>query len=162
VKILAPIPGSRLLALAGVIAYFNGATFAQQPESPQVPKAPFTLSLAAESPTTKIGLPVWVKVTLKNTSNHDLKIEKEISEDLCTVVVQEATLQMGFATRRASGIGSLGIIGIQPGKTVVDRVNVSRMYDLTRPGKYTIQAQRSDDVTKAKVLSNKITVTVTD
>jgi hypothetical protein len=38
---------------------------------------------------------------------------------------------------------------------------VSRLYDLSKPGKYTIQVTRRDDASKTIVKSNPITVTIT-
>ena len=40
-------------------------------------------------------------------------------------------------------------------------VSVSDLYDLSKPGQYTIQVRRWDDDTKTWVKSNTITVTVT-
>jgi hypothetical protein len=58
-------------------------------------------------------------------------------------------------------IASLFGTPLQAHKTLTDRVNVSKLYDLSRPGKYTIQFRRLDPDTKTFVLSNKITVEVT-
>lgn len=49
---------------------------------------------------------------------------------------------------------------MKPGETMTDRVNVSKVYDLTQPGRYTIQFQRLDPETKTFVKSNEITVTL--
>lgn len=38
---------------------------------------------------------------------------------------------------------------------------LNRFYDLTKPGRYTIQVQRTDPTSKVTVKSNTITVTVT-
>jgi len=50
---------------------------------------------------------------------------------------------------------------LDPGKSVTNRVNVTQVYDLSRPGKYTIQVKQYDDESKSFVKPNKITVTVT-
>lgn len=49
---------------------------------------------------------------------------------------------------------------VQPGQTVEDDLVISEFYDLTRPGKYTIQALRPDPQSHAVVKSNTITLTV--
>lgn len=49
----------------------------------------------------------------------------------------------------------------EAGKTMADRVNVSKLYDLNQPGKHTIQFERLDAEIKTFVKSNEITVTVT-
>lgn len=43
---------------------------------------------------------------------------------------------------------------VKPGETITDQVDVGRLYDLSRPGTYTIQV-------RLPIQSNKITVTVT-
>jgi hypothetical protein len=40
-------------------------------------------------------------------------------------------------------------------------ISVSDLYDLSKPGQYTIQVRRWDDETKTWVKSNTLTVTVT-
>jgi hypothetical protein len=49
---------------------------------------------------------------------------------------------------------------LKPGETVTDPLDISRMYDMTRPGKYTIQLERREEVRYTIVKSNVITVTV--
>jgi len=60
-----------------------------------------------------------------------------------------------------SGVRSGGFIKLIPGKSSIDQVNVSKLYDLSRPGKYRIKLQRFDEQTKSLVMSDGITVTVT-
>ena len=49
-----------------------------------------------------------------------------------------------------------GLLG--PDKAIVEKMALSKEYDLSKPGKYSIQALRSDGKTDVK--SNTITVTV--
>ena len=53
------------------------------------------------------------------------------------------------------------LLPIQPGKSLTDVIIVNKMFDLSQPGKYSIQAQRADPDSKIVVNSNIITVTVT-
>jgi hypothetical protein len=53
------------------------------------------------------------------------------------------------------------LLPIQPGGTLTDVIIVNKMFDLSQPGKYSIQAQRADPDSKMVVKSNIITVTVT-
>ncbi|MBV8902997.1 MAG: hypothetical protein JOZ22_05115 [Acidobacteriia bacterium] len=57
--------------------------------------------------------------------------------------------------------GSLVYLEMRPGQILTDSVNLSRLHDLTQPGKYVIQAKAFDIESKRMVESNKITVTVT-
>jgi len=56
--------------------------------------------------------------------------------------------------------GSGGYLRLHPGKTLVHRVNVSKLYDLSRPGLYTIQFRRLDEESKTLVKSNSAKVRV--
>lgn len=53
------------------------------------------------------------------------------------------------------------LLTIQPGETLTDVIIVNKLFDLSQPGKYSIQAQRADPDSKMVVKSNIITVTVT-
>lgn len=63
--------------------------------------------------------------------------------------------------RRHVTSGSTIIQFLAPGETQKDEIPVSKLYDLSKPGRYTIQIQRTDPETKLVVKSNSITVTVT-
>lgn len=59
-------------------------------------------------------------------------------------------------------LGSLGSVRfntIPPGETVTEDQEVSVLYDMSKPGKYTIQVWRRNP--KYEIKSNKVTVTVT-
>jgi hypothetical protein len=61
--------------------------------------------------------------------------------------------------RRKEGEG--GYVPLKPGETLMHKVNVSKLYDLSRPGKYRIRFRWQDIELKMHVTSNPITVTVT-
>jgi hypothetical protein len=50
---------------------------------------------------------------------------------------------------------------LKPGETLKDEIVVTKLFDLSTPGKYTIQVDRHDDEGKTTVKANAITVTVT-
>ena len=49
---------------------------------------------------------------------------------------------------------------VKPHGALADSIQLDKLYDLSKPDKYTIQLERIDDATKAIVKSNKITVTM--
>jgi hypothetical protein len=51
-------------------------------------------------------------------------------------------------------------VNLEPGKSIVDFIDLSELYDLAQPGKYTFQVQRTDPHTNSVVKSNVVTVTV--
>ena len=62
-----------------------------------------------------------------------------------------------MAAARAAGT----LVSLDPGQDWRNTIRVSDLYDLSKPGQYTIQVRRWDDETKTWVKSNAVTVTVT-
>ena len=56
-------------------------------------------------------------------------------------------------------LGSGGYVRLLSHKSITDRLNLNKLYKLSRPGKYTIQVNRYDDA-KTLVKSNIIAVTL--
>ena len=136
------------------------------------------------------GSPVELRVTLANTSDHDIVIE----EDMNSVAVWMAYrvevryengsmaphTELGRRQYQGRGTGAVHrfeddvtpdaammrftVIGVpmKAGESVPGLLNVSRLYDLSKPGKYTIQVSRgAEEGVNATVKSNTVTVTVT-
>ena len=142
---------------------------------------PFSLSIAAVNSEVPAGSPVMIDVTLENTSNHDISVYRDNSPDQGGLVYKadvrdedgKTAVETEFG-RAVQGhdtleqvsrkpyviVGSGGDQNLAPGKEIKDRINVSKLYDLHQPGKYTIQLERFDLETKSFIKSNKITVTV--
>ncbi len=130
----------------------------------------FSFAITGEKSSVKTGAQVWVDAVITNNSDHDLLIYKAVSEGMdqggwvYRVDVGNAKGVIPPETQYAKNIGaggSGGYIPLHAGETVTHRVNVSKLYDLSQPGTYTIQLRRFDEETKTFVLSNKIRVTVT-
>ena len=132
---------------------------------------PISLVIAARASSQKKGSNIWVEASLKNTSDHILWIYKSISEDMdqggwvYQVDVHEEHGSIPPKTKYAlnigAGGGSGGYVPLRPGETLTQKVNVSKLYDLSQPGRYTIQFRRLDEGTKTYIVSNPITVTIT-
>lgn len=157
-------------------ARFSTCLRAQNAPKTQHLTASFSVTITPEKPTVKVASPVWVVATVENKSNHDIPVYRAISGDMdqggwvYTVDVRHdkgvASSETRFyrivqdrdpdVTMKRSG----GSTKVKPGETMTDRVNVSKLYDLTQPGRYTIQFQRLDPETKTFVKSNEITVTL--
>jgi hypothetical protein len=52
-------------------------------------------------------------------------------------------------------------VPVEPGESVAEQIIVNKLYDLSKPGKYTIQVEHEDPDTKTNVKSNTIIVTIT-
>lgn len=135
-------------------------------------KQPFTIAISPVNATVKAGADVWIKVQLTNTSKQDLDTSANIS-DLTGLdpnfVPQVRDSRGHLAPKRvyphpelAGGHPVLDRI-LRPGENLAEEQNVSRLYDMTRPGEYVIQVSRDvpKELGKGTVKSNTITITVT-
>jgi len=148
----------------------------------QSAKACFSLMISADEPTVSSGSEIWLTITMENKSDHDISVYRENTPDqggfVYKVDVHEdkgTTVPETKFGRRIQGhdtpeerarepyvtLTSGGEQTLAPGKKMTDRININRLYALSRPGKYIIQVRRFDPENKAFVMSNKIIVTVT-
>jgi hypothetical protein len=147
---------------------------AQSASASQNVKRSFSLTIAPPQPTIKAGSKVLVEVTMENKSDHDLALtfsewDMDVWDEKGEMATETRYRRILKGHENAEDrAGPRYVIGgksidttLDRGKSFTNRVNVSEMYDLSRPGKYEIQFNRYDDESKSVVTSNKITVTVT-
>jgi hypothetical protein len=160
------------------------AASAPATEQPRT-SAPLSLSIKADSDAARPNLPVDVLVDTKNVSTHSIVLRRqERAQDPAMLgsvfridVLDSqgnAPIETGLSqstnnradtppdsalmiSARAAGT----VLSIGPGEVWRNTIRVSDLYDLSKPGQYTIQVRRWDDETKTWVKSNTITVTVT-
>jgi hypothetical protein len=133
-------------------------------------KQPVTLAITVENSTAAAGNDVWIKVALKNDSLQDLDdsggfsdrtgldpnfqfdVLDENGKPAAKRVYPHPELETGKAVNRT----------ISRGETLTQEQRVSALYDMNRPGKYTIQVSRRipEALGSGIVKSNKITVTI--
>jgi len=150
---------------------------------PAFGQATFSLTISTPHDVVKAGSEVRVKITLTNTSNHDIGVgvERQVSsygEKHYEVEVQNEKGVRAPLTRHGHimrgevpdppgdlaeqlELGSDLILDVKPGDVAYDVIIANKMYDLSQPGKYSIQVHRFDPESQTEVLSNTITVTVT-
>jgi hypothetical protein len=130
---------------------------------------PFKIAITAESPTVVAGSDVSIKVSLTNTSDKDVyegamyKIGNldstfrfEVRDEHGKLVPKRTYPHPELAT------GSVKFRTIARGETYTQDQLVSALYDMRKPGKYTIQvSRRISDNPKDDIKSNIITITVT-
>jgi hypothetical protein len=147
----------------------------------QTTKPPFSLTLVAENVTLKTGSPVWVNITLKNKSKYSISAYTEGTPDQGGFVYKADVWDEKGSTAPETKFGgsiqghdtpeelrrepyiivtSGGEGSLAPNKTVTDRIDVTRLYDLNRPDEYTIQLQRFDLESNTWIKSNKVKVRV--
>ena len=169
-----------ILALISSIVALSADALAQGATAPPNVKPALTLHLAPVEPAVKAGSKALVDVTLENVSGHNIKslgslgdegflYPMNVWDEKGTTVPETkyGRLKHGHKTAEDppeydyTAEGRVVFLRLDPGMSVTNRVCVSKEYDVSKPGKYTIQIEAYDDESQTSVKSNKITVTVT-
>ena len=141
------------------------------------PKQFFSLTVAAPKEPIKAGTELRLLVTVTNTSDRDISFITSpglIPEDGARYEIDVRDIQGSPAppsaylrtkdNRIPTEYGSNIARTLGPGESFVDKVTVTRFYDLSQPGKYTIwvalPTPPRQNLGEGKVKSNSITVTV--
>lgn len=158
------------LLLAAVLVIATSGRVSGQ-NSANTSKAPISLTITSPAASVKSGTVVFVEAALKNESDHVYRVYTVASEDMdqggwvYKVDVRDdkrrTPPETQYARTAIIPFSSAGALPLGPGKTRIDRINVSRLCDLSQPGKYTIQVRRFDWGSQSFVRSNEITVEVT-
>ena len=134
----------------------------------QTNKPPFKIAITAEHSTIAAGSDVEIDVSLTNTSDHD------VYEGVMYMMGIDLDSTFRFEVRDEHGkmvpkriypyeelrTGKVIFRTISAGETLTQPQTVSALYDLRKPGKYTIQVFRGP-FDKDEIKSNIVTVTVT-
>lgn len=146
-----------MLMLAGAVATASAQT-----------AAPFTLRISGPG-TVAVGQPVRVRVLLQNTSDQPIGVMEPnaILIDGSLLSIQGPS---GQELPQKEGIRTFsgGTMSIGPGEVSDDVLRVDSFYDLSRPGRYTLQLKRPiaedrsrlDSLKAGFISSNVITLTV--
>lgn len=138
--------------------------------SSRASERPFSIVITAAAPTVKAGGDVWIKVKMINTSTHKVDCSVAASNGIDLRYNFDVRDESGSPTPKKlsrhpelEGAGSLRTCTLQPGQsTTADDNLISRLFDISRPGRYTVQVSRaaSDDPKDGVVKSNEITIAV--
>lgn len=136
---------------------------------------PFSVTLQPPSTPVKVGSEVQVKATTTNTSDHAIRFargfgEREFDFDIDVRDEKGQTPPLTDIYRElkehpTSRWGSYSTYVLDPGKSFDDQLVVTKLYAITRPGKYTISVTRGQrpmwqTLGKGGVTSNSVTVTI--
>jgi hypothetical protein len=134
-----------LYLLTTIFAFANPMLAQKQPTKP-----PFTLVLKAKEPKVSLGADIWVKIVWTNTSNVDLDAslywDSSSGLDYNYILdfrdsdghpVAKAPNKFGIPPTFSAGFGTL-----KSGDSRDNDINLSRLYDLSHPGNYTLQVSR--------------------
>jgi len=145
----------------------------------QVAPPPFSLTLSSSEKVIKAGSEARLEIVLKNTSNHEFSITKSNAEDRAEshyrIDVRDSKGRPVPDTEYAHTVWNLNskpttqfvfsevVHTLKPGESLTDVVVITKLYELSRPGKYTIRISReiSRELGKGTVKSSPFTITVT-
>ncbi len=142
------------------------------------PKQLFSLMIAAPKEPLRVGAELRLLVTVTNTSDRNISFITSpglMPEDgfLYEISVRDSqgspappsAYRRTMDKRIPTDYGSRFARRLKPGESFVDQVTVTRFYDLSRPGNYTISVTRPmpprQNLGNGSVTSNAVTVTVT-
>lgn len=158
----------------------NAMGSAPQQTAPQ-PPAQLSLAVDGVQAVVQAGDAVNVKVVNKNISQQTLNLWIDSNADQIGWVYRVNVHDQNGATPPDTKFGRMfryneegspnvgpgtflassgGFHALQPGETLTDIIDVSRLYDFSQPGRYTIQVLRYD-ANNIIVNSNPLTITVT-
>jgi hypothetical protein len=137
------------------------------------PTAPsFSINISTAQSMVKVGAAITIDATLTNISDHDIFYAVGTPGQVIDLIVCDSSGKSVPETpygrkvhdtelNRRPFVGSVFRASIKPDHTFQQKSDLSKEYDLSKPDKYSIQAQRRDARTREMVKSNTITITVT-
>lgn len=137
---------------------------------------PFSITLATKHEVVKVGEDILLEITLTNTSQSEIRLAEapgdpppaefqyliEVHDDK-----GEPAPDSEYGRRLKANPnprGSRVTRALAPGESLKDETTLTRVFNLSRPDKYIVQASRKipDYLGKGVVKSNTITITVTE
>ena len=133
----------------------------------QANKPPFKIAITSAPASTMAGADISIKVSLTNTSDHDVREGVGYGRgNIASIFRFEVRDEHGklvpkriYPHPELDGMGSVRFGTIHRGETWTQDQEVSALYDMRKPGKYTIQVWKRDP--NYDIKSNIVTVTVT-
>jgi hypothetical protein len=128
----------------------------------------FSITISSPQDTWKVGSEIVIAINIVNTSSQRAFFQKALGQENGELFM-DIEVKDGHGNplpRRPTGEfiagGSVQKKFLKPGETLKDGIVVSKLFDLSQTGKYTIRVQRRDAGTNSIVMSNTITVAVSD
>jgi hypothetical protein len=134
------------------------------------------LTIRANQSDFKVGEEIRIEIDFKNTSDHQFLAAPEIptAETSYKAYVRDDKDNLAPETRLGRrlrtgkddrGQDALNTVTtgplryLQPGESIKEGIVLNKLYDLSKPGKYTVQVQTQVD-TRGMAGSNKIMITI--
>jgi len=130
--------------------------------------APFSIAISPAHQIVKSGAALWIVVRLTNVSNQAISVSNAYVDSVDISYSQNVwigSVQLAARSALPIHIQTHSILRmLEPGESMNNITELSPQYDISQPGRYTIQLWRlvSSNPKDGMVMSNKITVTVTE
>ena len=133
-----------------------------------------SVSISTPNTTVRVGQPIPIRIDLKNTSNSEVRIGRVTSHgqaelDYEVVLLDSAghpvpqTKYGDAAANRQVIIVSRELSPVAPAETTVQRTELTKLFNITKPGTYTVRVGRRWPPMKGKIeWSNTLTLTITN
>lgn len=146
--------------------------------SPNVQANPgFSIVIGSPTAAIRITKPIEVTITVTNDTSHAIYWSSFVGKDSqyaafhYDLELNGHEVETTFFHRKMSGKnrpgdphevfgGSFVLLPHPPGRMFEMRINLRRLYSITKPGKYTLQVSRYDATTKTTVYSNTLLLTI--
>jgi hypothetical protein len=150
------------LPLICAVTAFVGGSFGQ------TAKDPFSITISADKPTVVAGSRVYVRIKLTNTSDHVVDCSTAMvgafdRRYLYDVLDENGKSMIKTDIGPERYPGSYQFCNLDPGESTGNgERSISWLYDLTKPGTYTVQVSGfiGNDEKQGVIKSNTITITV--
>ena len=176
---LKPLSKFALRPVASILVCF--ATIVASALAQDEAKSMFAVSIAPSQDAARPGLPVWnvgarvfVIVTMTNNSDRTLHLSisdpvydyrMTVQDDATGLPVSETERYRKMKESQQSHLQTTGfiVVTLKPHASCADTIELSQLYDLSRPGEYSIQVERDKpmELGKGGVQSNVINATIT-
>jgi hypothetical protein len=164
--------------IAFLLAAASGVQSAQVPAADKGERPDYSLSIRAKQAETRVGSQVTIEVVQTNMSDHQLTTSAGSGPDEAAVfyktyvyggdgaLAPETKFGRRVRTEKDDPGETTVIVGeallryLQPGGSLRDEITLNRLYDLSKPGKYTVQVQGLDSAGRV-AKSNTVTIIIT-
>jgi hypothetical protein len=140
----------------------------------QVIAAPFSIAISAPEAAVKRGSQVKVRIKVTDISNREIEFfdtnrycdyaveVRDPAGNLAAEGEYKRTLQCPNGTGRVMGWRKL--VRLKPKEFLEDEIFVSSLYNMSQPGKYSVEVMRKapKELGEVEVRSTRITITVTE
>lgn len=152
----------RKLAYLAVAIAVLVVAFSTQARNTDAPPVSLTISGPSQA---KAGTAIEITVTMTNNSTQRIDAGSFYVGGVDMAYKYEIRDKLGnlIQNKHKEMVGSARIATLEPGKSIEQKTLLSRVADMSQPGKYVIQVSRAipKELGGGVAKSNKITVTVT-